>query len=343
MTFSEKFSSYMRLDKMKKVKKLLLQILLLLSVAISHASVLAVENLNENLTKHQVKQGVDDVIKVLAKNYIFPEKVLLIEKELKHKLTQNEFDEINDWYSFIRSINAIMRNVSGDMYLDIVETKPSFILEKVQGKSELDKKDNFGIHNVDILSGNIGYMKLNHFYQHPEAEKEVSRALTKLSQVDALIIDLRDAEGDSISLAQYLMSFFVKEDTILSEVLYDKQNNRRILRAIENNGNDKFKHNFPVYILTSSFLSSSGEFVSYTLKHLGKAVIVGEDTMGVAYVLQTLKLNDYISINIPIAIPLHPTTNTNWSEIGVIPDLHTKANLSLDAAHKLAKEYLGIF
>ncbi|MCJ8319204.1 MAG: S41 family peptidase [Colwellia sp.] len=328
---------------MKKVKQFLFLNLFLLSMVVLQASALEVENLNEQLTKHQIKLGIVGVINALDKNYIYPEKALLIEKELKQKLTRNEFDGISDWYSFIISINAIMRNVSGDMYLDIVETKPFFIIEKAQDKSELDHKENFGIHNVDILSGNVGYMKLNHFYQHPEAEKEVFRTLRKLSKVDALIIDLRDAEGESISLAQYLMSFFAKEDTILSEILYDKQNKRKILRALENHGNDKFKHNFPIYILTSSFLSSSGEFFSYTLKHLGKAVIVGEETMGIAYVMQKQKINDYISLNIPIAIPLHPTTNTNWAEIGVIPDLHTTANLSLDAAHKLAKEYLGVF
>jgi len=333
----------MRVDKMKKIKKSLLQILLFLSVAFSHASELEGVDLNEKLTKDQIKQGVDGVIKVLAKNYIYPEKALLIEKELKHELKKNGFDEINDWYSFIRSINAIMRTVSGDMYLDIVETKALFILEKTQGKSKLDKNNNFGIDDVDILPGNVGYMKLNHFYQHPEAEKELSRILKKLSKVEALIIDLRDAEGDSISLAQYLMSFFVKENTILSEVLYDKQNNKKILRAIENNGNDKFKHNFPVYILTSSFISSTGEFLSYTLKHLGKAVIVGEETMGVAYVLQKKKINNHISINIPVAIPFHPITNANWAKVGVIPDVNTPANLSLEAAHKLAKEYLGVF
>jgi C-terminal processing protease CtpA/Prc len=229
------------------------------------------------------------------------------------------------------------------MYLDIVETKSASILEKVQNKRGLGNEESFGIHDVSILSGNVGYFKLSYFYQNPKAEIAVFRTLNQLSLVDALIIDLRNAEGDSILLAQYLMSFFVVEGTILSEVLYDKQNKRKILKAIENNGNDKFKHDFPVYILTSSFLSSSGEFFSYTLKHLGKAVIVGEETMGVAYVLQKQKINDYISINIPIAIPLHPTTNTNWSGIGVIPDLDTKANLSLDAAHKLAKEFLGVF
>ncbi len=337
MTFSAKFA-YMRLDKMKK---LLIQTLLLLSVTISQVSAIGVENLNEKLTEHQIEQGISGVIKALTNNYILPEKALLIEKKLMYKFTENEFDEISDWYSFIRGINVAMRNISGDMYLDIIATKSSYTLEKAQNK--LVRGENFGIHDVSMLSGNVGYFKLSYFYQNPKAEVEIFRALDKLSEADALIIDLRNAEGESLSLAQYLISFFVEENTVLSEVLYDKQNKSEILRASENNGSDKFKHNFPIYILTSAFISSSGEFLSYTLKHLEKAIIVGEETMGVAYVMQKQKINDYISINIPIAIPLHPTTNTNWAQTGVIPDLDIAANLSLEAAHKLAKQHLGIF
>jgi len=325
------------------MKILILQALLLLSITISQASVFDVENLNDKLTRHQIKQSIDDVINVLAENYIFSEKALLIEKELRSKLSTNEFDEITDWYSFIQHINVIIRNISGDMYLDIVENQPLFMLEKGQQKSQLDQSGSFGIHNVNILSGSIGYFKLSHFYQNPKAEVAIFNALSSLSKVDALIIDLRDVEGESISLAQYLMSFFVKENTILSEILYDKQNRRKILRSLQNNGNDKFKHNFPVYILTSSFISGTGEFFSYTLKHLGKAVIVGEETMGVSYVLQKKKLNDHISMVTPIATTVHPITNANWGKTGVIPDLDTSAHSSLNMAHKLAKEYLGIF
>lgn len=329
---------YMRLDDMKK---LLLQAIALLSMASLQASTLSVQSLSEKLTKNQIKQGIDGVINILDKNYIFPKKVRLIEKELKHKLVTSEFDQINDWYSFIRHISPVIKNVSGDMYLDIVETKPSFILEKAQRK--LGNKESYPIHNVKVLAGNVGYLKLNYFHQNSKAEMKIANVMDELSTADALIIDLRTAEGESIALAQYLMSFFVEEGVVLSEVVYDKDHKKIQLKALKNNGANKFKNNFPIYILTSSFLSSSGEFISYTLKHLNKAVIVGEETMGVAYVLQKKKINDYISINIPIAIPFHPITNTNWSGIGVIPDLHSKASLSLDAAHKMALQHLGMF
>lgn len=322
---------------MKNLITVLLYILLLLSMPTSQALTLS----DEKLTVEQIEQGVEDLIDVLEKNYIYPKKTLLIKNKLREQLAKNEFNNVNDWYSFIRQANVVIRGVSGDMFLDIVETNSQFILEK--GQLDSDSKERFGIDKVSILSSNIGYFRLNHFYQNPQAEVEISNTLNTLSKVDALIIDLRNSEGESISLAQYIMSFFVDEGTILSEILYDKKSKRKLLKATKNNVNDKFKDNFPIYILTSSFISSSGEFLSYTLKHLGKAVIVGEETMGVAYVLKKQKINNYISMNIPIAIPFHPKTNTNWSFTGVIPDIETSAKLSLDEAHKKAKSYLGRF
>ena len=328
---------------MKKIKIVLMCFLLWLSITISQASDIHDENLNDMLSKESIEKVINNVIHLLKREYIYPEKALLVEEELRRKLAKKEFDKINDWYALIRNLNVIIRNVSNDMYLDIVETNPLLIIEKAQKKSEFNRRDSDGIHDVEILSGNVGYMRVQYFYQNSHAKKEVSIALKELSKVDALIIDLRNTEGDSISLAQYFMSFFVQQNTILSEIFYDKQNKIKVLKALKNSRNEKFKNNFPIYILTSSFLSSSGEFFSYTLKHLKKAVIVGEETMGVAYVLQKHKINDYISLNIPIAIPLHPVTHSNWEKTGVIPDLDIAANLSLDAAHKMAKLYLGRF
>lgn len=333
----------MRISKFKKIKKLLIHTLILLSITITHVSALNADELNDTLTKNDINQAIDNIVLILKNNYVFPEKALLVGQVLRHKIATNELDEISDWYSLIRTLNLIIRNTSGDMYLDIVEANPLFVIRKSKNNNKLENRDDFGINRVSILSGNVGYMKINYFYQNPKAETAIFCALKTLSKVDALIIDLRGVEGESISLAQYLMSFFVEKNIILSEVLYDKQNKTKILRALENNGNAKFKHNFPVYVLTSSFTSSSGEFVSYTLKHLGKAVIVGEETLGVAYVLQNQDINGVISLSIPIGIHLNPITNANWGEIGVIPDLNIAANLSSKEAHKMAKRYLGIF
>jgi len=188
-----------------------IQVVLWLSITIDQASALGMASLNEQLAKQQIKQAVGSVIGVLKNNYIYPEKALLIENELSRKLALNEFDEISDWLSFIRHINVVMRSVSGDLYLDIVETKSSIILEKTRKRSTLDNAESHGIDNISILLGNVGYFKVSYFYQNPIGAREISRTLDSFSKVDALIIDLRDAEGDSIFFAQHLMSFFVKK------------------------------------------------------------------------------------------------------------------------------------
>ena len=325
---------------MKKIKELLLLSFFCLNMTIAQASELSAESLNDKLTQNDIEKTIDSLISVLKTHYLFADKALLIENDLRYKLASNKFDKIHDGYSFIREINLIMREVSGDMHLDIVETKPTVRLDKV---TELDNSRRYGIESTNILSGNVGYFKLSYFYHNPNTQAAASLALKELSKVDALIIDLRSAEGDSIALVQYLMSFFAKENTLLSEVFYDKQSQSKMLLSLENIGHDNFRDNFPVYILTSSLLSGSAEFFSYTLKHLNKAVIVGEETMGVAYILQKQKINAHFSLNMPIAIPIHPKTLSNWEGIGVIPDIPVAADLALDAAHKKAKEHLHIF
>ena len=114
------------MKKVKIITKVLMHALLWLSINFAQASDLIVENSNSKLSKKNIEQAVDNIIILLKNKYVFPNKTLLIEEELKHQLARNELNKISDWYLFIRRVNSIMRNVSGDMYLDIIETKPFF-------------------------------------------------------------------------------------------------------------------------------------------------------------------------------------------------------------------------
>lgn len=326
---------------MKHIKIILLLTTLFLDVSITQA--FQTIDAEVRFTQKNIKKSINQVIEVLDFNYIFPEKSKLIADRLKYKLASNEFNKIDDLGTFINELGVFIRNVSGDVYLDILETKPRVAIGHAQVHRKQKNIENFGFERVEILSGNIGYLKLNYFYQSPKAELQATRAFNELSKTDAIIIDLRDVEGSSISLAQHMMSFFVEQNTILSNVIYDRQKKTQILKSVKNVGFDHFKHNFPVYILTSAFVSGTGELFSYTLQHLKKAVIVGEKTMGVALISKELQVNEFISINMPIAFPVHPVMNTNWEQDGVIPDFIANSDLSFDLAYKLAKGHLEVF
>lgn len=296
-----------------------------------------------SFTQKDIKTSINQVIHVLERDYIFPEKSKLIAKNLKYSLASNQFNQHDELGAFINEFGVFIRNVSGDGYLNIMESNFLVAIGHAQVHSKQKNIENFGFEKIEILPGNIGYLKLNYFYQNSKSELQATKAFTFLSRADAIIIDLRDVEGDSISLAQYMMSFFVEKNTTLTTMVYNKQNQTQNLKSSKNLGYEHFKHNYPVYILTSSFIAGTGEFFSYTLQHLNKAVIVGEKTMGVAFISKKQKVNEFISINMPIAFPIHPVTNTNWEQEGVVPDFNVDANLSFDVAYKLAKDYLGIF
>lgn len=139
------------------------------------------------------------------------------------------------------------------------------------------------------------------------------------------------------------MSFFTKKNTVLLKVLYDRQEKTQTLKSLPKANIEKFKKNYPLYILTSPFVSGSGELLSYTLKHLNKAVVIGNKTMGVAAISTQYKIEDLLSIEVPIAIPLNPVTNANWEGEGVIPDIEVNSAQSFDIAYKVAKSHLGYF
>ena len=326
---------------MKFIRKILCLLLLCLTVGTNQTIAFENVNLDSHFSQEKINQSIQQIIELLESNkdYIFPEKSKLIISKLKYKLV---FNKINELGAFTNELGGLIRNVSGDTYLDVVATDPSIVIEHTPALSTKKDMGNFGFEKIEVLSGNIGYLKLGSFYQNVNAELQAADAFDYLSGTDAIIIDLRDVEGDSISLAQFMMSFFVESNTILSKIKYSRQEKVQTLFSSETLDFDHFKQNYPVYILTSAHVSGSGEFFSYTLKHLSKAVIVGEQTMGVALISRLQKVNEFISINMPIAIPIHPVTKTNWEQEGVVPDFKVDASLSFDLAYKLAKEHLGI-
>jgi len=75
------------MSKIKIVIKVLMIALFGLSINIAQASELNSENINDTLSKKNLDQAIDKIIALLKEEYIFPEKALRVEAELRHKLT----------------------------------------------------------------------------------------------------------------------------------------------------------------------------------------------------------------------------------------------------------------
>ncbi|HLL69803.1 MAG TPA: S41 family peptidase [Pyrinomonadaceae bacterium] len=199
---------------------------------------------------------------------------------------------------------------------------------------------NLGLEKVETLEGNLGYLDFSMFDGSGEAQAKVSDAMNRLADTDALIIDLRRCRGGASNTITLLMSYFFDKSIHLSSA-YD----RIADSTMESWSFDKVPGRRygqkDVYILTSKFTFSAAEDISYTLKNLKRATIVGETTGGGAHPVSGRRLNDHFFVMIPFARYISPITKTNWEGTGVEPDVKVPAPQALKVAQLTALKKLS--
>jgi retinol-binding protein 3 len=97
----------------------------------------------------------------------------------------------------------------------------------------------------------------------------------------------------------------------------------------------------PVYILTSGRTFSAAESISYSLKNLKRATIVGETTRGGAHPITPRRLNEHFSVTLPTSRYISPITKGNWEGTGVEPDIKVPAPHALKVAQLAALKKLA--
>lgn len=289
------------------------------------------------LSRDQVRQSIVDTLQTLNEVYVFPEKAKLIESEVLSRMHQGAYDHIKSTKEFQVFMTDELIEVSTDGHLGIMlvkdeKSEPTHVIVE----TEDIYKNNYAFQKLEILSGNIGYLKFNKFYIDDEAVETVNYAFGFLKDTEAMIIDLRDYIGDSPELVRYMSSYFFDEKTLLwcihtrdDEEIFDHE-------SMEDVGHSNFKNNYPVYILVGPETASGAELFSYTLKHYGKATVIGEKTNGIAYAVGAAKINQYFIGRFSMNRPINPITYTNWEIVGVLPDIKASLSDSLRVAHNKA-------
>jgi hypothetical protein len=200
---------------------------------------------------------------------------------------------------------------------------------------------NFGFETVKILEGNIGYLKLNNFYDTEYASETAVAAMNFVSNADSIIFDLRQNSGGSWKMIQLISSYLFNPEPVHLSGFYwrpeDKYTQNWTLPYVPGKRNPDAE----VFILTSSGTHSAAEEFSYNLKHLKRATLVGEVTVGGAHPGDFKAVNNDFVLFIPYGRSTNPITNTNWEGVGVIPDIEVPTADALGVAKLNALQKLS--
>lgn len=254
--------------------------------------------------------------------------------ELDKNLKSNKYKKITSPSEFSKKITEDLQRVSNDLHLKVQFEPKRIAREKLavseEKQLEMEKKTamqmaeiNYGFTEAKILEGNIGYLNLRLFADVKYAEETATATMNFLSNSNAIIIDLRSNGGGVPSMMQLLSSYFFDETPVLLSDFYERKTDTKTQLYTLANVNGKRSSNKLIYILTSKQTFSAAEAFAYTLKHLDKAIVVGEVTKGGANRTKRINLNDAFTISVPYIQSIHPITKTNWEGKGVQPTIET--------------------
>ena len=309
----------------------------------------------KTISKKEKQAAIENVKESIDSNYVFVDKAKRINKALDSIYASGRYNPVNEYKAFATTLTDDLLTISKDKHFE-VQYRPDLAESRRKREAENDdqieeheetfdinywysQKINFGFEKVEILEGNIGYIKLTFFDIFQWVKPTIDATMGFVANTDALIIDLR-GNGGGYRSATYMASYFFDEKPLLWSTTYNRATgeteNEYIFQEIDGTRYlDK-----PIYILVDGKSFSRAEGFSYGMKHFKKATIIGQTTPGAAHGINFVELDNSFFIQVPVERNINPITKTDWEGKGVIPHIRTKEEETLKVAYTKALEML---
>lgn len=292
---------------------------------------------------------IDTLIVKLEELYVYPDTAKKMVSCIREKQSVHAYDSFTVLSDFVYTLTSDVLSVFPDGHFEISvlrETENEMRAEESEGewwqrRTRKAQYNNFYFRKLEWLYGNIGYLDFREF-EYPELSGETAVAVMQfLAYTDAIIIDLRQNPGGRSELSQLLLSYFFEDHRVhySTDEDHGKEVNKQWWTIPFVQG--RRKPETPLFVLTSRGTGSAAEGFTYALKHLNRAIVVGDTTAGAAH-----KTHRHIfpALGIEIYMPdgrsYSPLTKQDWEGVGVIPHVAVAPDKAFDLAYAMAIDTL---
>jgi len=312
------------------------------------------------------REIVTTALSLLRANYVFPELAEQAATAVEARLAAGEYDDLDE-VTLTERLTSHLREVCEDKHLGLRlgggpppgprgpepgrgpeprrrEPKDHEDHEDHEARRlamrRMGRLDNFGIHRVERLDGNVGYLDVRRVAMPANAGPAIAAAMELVAGTYALIIDLRHNGGGSPEGVVFWCSYLFDERPVhFNDIFHADTGETRQFWALPYVPGPRYVDR-PVYVLTSSHTFSGGEDFCYTLQALGRAQVIGETTGGGAHPTRPFPISAAVHIAIPFARSVNPVTGTNWQGTGVVPDVAVPEAQAYDTAYATALRHV---
>lgn len=198
---------------------------------------------------------------------------------------------------------------------------------------DLVKSHNFDFEKLEILPGNVGYLKFDYFAKLDKAQPTIDAAMQFVSNCNALIIDMQENAGGHVHTAEHISSFFYPENTTLFfRSLTDETEFEYFAKG---NGPENLQK-IPLYVLINEKTASAAEIITNTFMETKRAKVIGSLSWGGAHACSMVILNNAFVLQLPFSKLAGPVTKTNWEAKGIEPNITKAPKNIIENVHHLA-------
>ncbi len=296
------------------------------------------------------KKMVDEMTKKIAdlirENYVLPDRGSMIARAFLQDHKGGRFHQAQSLKELDSIMTKSLREASNDFHLYTWNNKE--IVLQLQSNTDTEEAEttnffnneeayesNFGFEKVEILSGNVGYIKLSQINISEHSLETLYASMNLVKNTKALIIDLRDNGGGGSTVGSVLETFFFNEQVDLLE--FRERNGQTEL-----NGTVPWlleeRYLRPLCLLINKGTGSAAEAFAFALKNQSRCVLVGMPTSGGAYMNTYFPVNQDFIVAISTSAPFLPGTTESWEGKGVRPDHQVKSDEALPKALEIIEK-----
>lgn len=285
------------------------------------------------LSKAEIQVIIRNIADELQHHYVEPATGQTVSAQLLAKLALGEFDGYTDISYLQHQLTHWLVQSTRDPSLSLVEHDDAPLLTEPSKQRAAAALQHDAV-KAEISAHNIGYLQLRGQFNFPDHAAVLAQQLQFLAGVDALIIDLQQADSGKLILVQQLLSYFVPPGTELARLKFNQHTDTLIAAPVPSAV--QFKQQLPLYIVTSAFVAGGWELFADTLQKRNQAVIVGETTMGIHQLETVVKVSDKLLLQYSHGEIALPQAAASWAEQGVVPDYFFAAKDAVAKAYALA-------
>ena len=277
--------------------------------------------------------------------YIFPDIAEEICTRLQKHHADGEYADITDGEFLAFALTMHLQEVNHDEHLWVrwhpeplpdddrpLRYNPEWVAERQQEA----RLGNYGLHKVERLPGNVGYLDIHYFHRPAWGGDTAVAAMSFLANVNALIIDLRKCTGGYPGMVALISSYLFGEESVhLGSIYWREEDVTQQYWTLPYVPGKRFADK-PVYILTSKTTFSAGEGFAYDMRSRQRATLIGEKTDGGAHPGASYRLHSHFEVFIPVGRAINPISEANWEGSGVTPDVLVPQEQAFKVAYNMA-------